>query len=177
MGMESMHPPIAPLRQLLGRLNAAGITAAVGGSGLLFPLGLVDKVRDWDLTTDADPAQVRRALEGLSWEDRTGNHGFETAGRFVVRQDGEELDVISRMAIRTESGVVYMPTYVTGQWDGIPLGSLEVWAAAYWVMGRTEKADLALGYLRRHGADRVRLECVLQEPLPTALREQLEALR
>lgn len=177
MVIDPIHPPKEPLIRLLERLQAAGIEAAVGGSGLLFPLGLVGKVNDWDLTTDGAPEQVRAALDGLSWEDRTGGFDYATAGRFVVFAGDMEIDLICRFAVAGEAGVVRLPTLVTGHWQGIPLGSLEVWAAAYWLIGRTQKAELALGHLRRHGADPVRLERMLQEPLPATLRAELESLR
>lgn len=177
MKISAMHPPIEPLRQVLERLHAAGVEAALGGSGLLFAHGLVEQVHDWDLTTDAAPERVAESLTGLRYEDRTGNHGFETKARLVVHLDGQEIDVICRFAIRTEAGVAHLPTYVTGQYQGLPLGAVEVWAAAYWLMGRTQKAELALGHLEAHGADPARLERVLKEPLPGELRARLEALQ
>lgn len=172
-----MHPPLAPLRDLLHRLEGAGIEAALGGSGLLYPLGLVERVNDWDLTTDANPDLVRAALESLPWEDRTGGHDYATAGRFVIHAGTDEIDLICRFAVAGEGGVCHLPTIVTGHWQGVPLGALEVWAAAYWLIGRPQKAEFVLTHLRRTGADPVRLSRILQEPLPAPLRTELEALR
>lgn len=177
MPIDPIHPPIEPLRSLLRRLEDASIEAALGGSGLLHALGLVERVNDWDLTTDAAPDLVRAALEGLPWEDRTGGQGYETAGRFVIQAGEHEIDLICRFAIAGEQGVCRLPTIVTGHWQGLPQGSLEVWAAAYWIMERTPKAELALGHLRRTGADPARLARMLQEPLPAPLRTALEGLR
>ncbi|MFZ5622765.1 MAG: hypothetical protein ACOY5W_17240 [Pseudomonadota bacterium] len=175
--MASMHPPLEPLRLVLERLRQGGVQAALGGSGLLFAHGLVERVNDWDLTTDAPPEQIRPAILPLDWEDRTGGQDYATAGRFVIRQDGIEIDVMSRFAIATEGGVCRLPTLVAGTWQGVECGSLEVWAAAYWLMGRTPKAERTLAHLRRHGASPERLERILQEPLPASLRVALESLR
>lgn len=45
-------------------LLRAGVRCALGGSGLLLSLGLVDRVGDWDLTTDAPLERVEAALQG-----------------------------------------------------------------------------------------------------------------
>lgn len=117
--MPPPHPSIDPLRDLLRRLQAARIEAALGGSGLLYALGLAERISDWDLTTDAEPGAVRMALTGFSWEDRTGGQNFESAGRYVVHVDGEELDLISRSALRSEAGITRLPTIITGWWQGL----------------------------------------------------------
>jgi hypothetical protein len=61
-------PPIAPLLDRVTRLERAGLTVALGGSGLLAALGLTDQVRDWDLTTDATLETAQAALAGESLE-------------------------------------------------------------------------------------------------------------
>lgn len=172
-----MRPPMEPLLGLLERLRQAGVEAALGGSGLLYAHGLVDRVNDWDLTTDAPPDRVLPALVGLTVEDRTGGHDFVTRARLVVLFGEQEIDLICQGAIRTEAGVTQIPTFVAGDYQGIPLGSMEVWAAFYWLMGRMPKAGLALEHLRRHGADPARLARILREPLPSELRAQLDALQ
>lgn len=166
-----------PLVRLLDRLHAAGVEAALGGSGLLYAHGLVAQVNDWDLTTDAAPDQVREALAGLPYADKTGGREFATRARLVVQTDGREIDLICQAAMRTDGGITRFPTIITGEFQGIPLGSMEVWAAFYWLMGRMPKAELALAHLRRHGADGARLARMLREPLPAALRAALEALQ
>jgi len=172
MGMEPIHPPMEPLRGLLARLQTAGVTAALGGSGLLFAHGLVDRVNDWDLTTNSPPDLVRAALTGLTWEDRTGGGNYQTGGRFVVLIDGMEIDIMARLAVSGCS----LPSIVAGEWQGVPLDSLEVWAAVYWLIGRPAKAGLILEHLRKHGASRERLRLVLRLPLPLDLRIALEEL-
>ena len=55
-------PGTQVLPAVLAALGNASVVAAVGGSGLLAPLGLTSRVRDWDITTDASPQAVRAAL-------------------------------------------------------------------------------------------------------------------
>jgi hypothetical protein len=47
-------PPFQVVSQVLAALRRHGAEAAIGGSGLLAALGLVDQVRDWDVTTEID---------------------------------------------------------------------------------------------------------------------------
>jgi len=63
--------------QVVTALQDHGADAALGGSGLLAALGLVDAVRDWDVTTDADPAVVEAALQsiGATYDIQTGGDG------------------------------------------------------------------------------------------------------
>jgi hypothetical protein len=73
--------------QVVTALQDHGADAALGGSGLLAALGLVDAVRDWDVTTDADPAVVEAALQsiGATYDIQTGGDGpYRSRARFVV---------------------------------------------------------------------------------------------
>lgn len=177
MGIGVIHPPVEPVVTVVRRLQTAGVEVALGGSGLLAAHGLVDRVRDWDLTTDAPATLVEPLMQGLDYVDGTDPVRFRTERRLVVRAGGIDVDLICRFAIQGELGTCRMPTLVTGEWQGLPLGSLEVWAAAYWMMGRRPKAELVLAHLAAAGADAGRLERVLAEPLPPDLRERLERIR
>lgn len=57
-------PDPQELLPLVRVLLRAGVRCALGGSGLLLSLGLVDRVGDWDLTTDAPLERVEAALQG-----------------------------------------------------------------------------------------------------------------
>lgn len=151
-------------------LERAGITYALGGSGLMRSLGLVEQVRDWDLTTDAPFEQVATALEGLPWERAPHGDGpYATAYRLAVG----EVDLMGRFAIQTEAGIVRLPTVVCGQYEGLPVGSPEVWAVAYRLMERHPKADLLAGWLRQQGARADLVARLLQEPLPPQVRDEV----
>ncbi len=166
-------PPLAPLREVVERLEGAGIACALGGSGLLMALGLVEQVHDWDLTTDASPAAVLAALAGrdLVLHGNSGDH----ADHKVVTAGGA-IEVIARFAFRVPGGVARIPTIVSGRWRGVPLGSAEAWAAAYVLLGRPAKAELLFAHLARRGAEPSALRTLLAQPLPRALAARLRAL-
>jgi hypothetical protein len=72
---------------VIAALQVHGVVAAVGGSGLLAALGLVDQVRDWDVTTDAATETVEVALRstGLTYTRTVaGDQQYATRARFAV---------------------------------------------------------------------------------------------
>jgi len=169
-------PPLEPLRRVFEALSAAGVEAAIGGSGLLYSLGLTDTVRDWDLTTEAPPEQVKAALGALPWHQApTGGQTYATECRLNVTPDGADIDLMVRFAIRCEGGVVHFPTVVTGALEGLPVGSPEVWAVAYRLMGRQPKADILNDYVRRQGARSEIRALLAAQPLPEGVRAEVES--
>lgn len=162
------------VRRVGDALTAAGITWAVGGSCLLIAHGVWHEPNtDWDLTTDADLGAVQAALQGFGvrLHPETGSGAFATTARLGVEPS---IDLMVRFALRTEAGVVHLPTLVSRQWKELPVGSPEVWAVAYRLMGRPVKPDLLTDYLRRHGADPVARATLLAEPLPRGVRDEVE---
>lgn len=133
--MTPERPPVfgvkrSPPRPLLDRavktLEGAGVTFALGGSGLLAALGLADSIRDWDLTTDADLERIAPLFAGAS---------SVTSGPWGVHADhalaNEAVEIICRFAFRTGEAVVRIPTVASARRDGIPIGSTEGWTIAH----------------------------------------------
>jgi hypothetical protein len=166
-------PPFASLLDAAQRLEHARIEFALGGSGLLLALGLVDEARDWDLTTDAPLDRVLDSLDGIE-QTLVGSSGVHADHKLVLH--GGTIEIIVGFAIRSDRGVARLPTIVSGRWRGIPLGSPEVWAVAYALLGRAEKSELVLGHLERAGVDDAARSRLIEEPLPDLLRVRLEAL-
>ena len=166
-------PALAPVVARVKRLEHSGLVVALGGSGLLAALGLADRVRDWDLTTDAALEPVLEALAG----EPLSLHGSDTlhADRKVVLDDGA-IEIIVGFAFHVDGGVVRIPTIVTGRWQGLPLGSPEGWAVAYELLGRPGKSETLLAHLAAVGADEQAIARLLREPLPAALAARLAAL-
>ena len=166
-------PPFAPLGERIARLERAGLTVALGGSGLLAALRLADRVRDWDLTTDASPERVRAALAG----DALVAFGGDAlhADRKLALEDGT-LEIILGFAFHTPAGVVRIPTRVSERRDGVPLGSPEGWAVAYHLLGRPAKAEALFAHLGRRGADPAARALLLAQPLAPELAARLAAL-
>lgn len=166
-------PPLEPLQDVVSRLERAGLVCALGGSGLLASLGLANSVRDWDLTTDEPLERAIEAIEDLQ-PGRVGPDGLHADHKLLVR--GGEIELIVGFAIGTSEDIVRLPTLVTGRWRGVPLGSPEVWAVAYALMERDEKASALFRLLGRRGADPAAVARLAREPLPAALREKLVSL-
>jgi hypothetical protein len=177
------HPPLEPLRATLARLAAAGIPHALGASGLCAALGLVSRVNDWDVTCDADLA----ALEALFADEpgeSFGNSGCHADHKRNLR--GGEIELIAHFAFFVGGGIVRIPTRVTREWNGVPVGSPEAWAVAYALMGelddeahrarRRSRADGLFGWLSANGADEEVVRTLLAEPLPAPLAARLAAL-
>lgn len=173
-------PPLEPLRAVLARLAAAGVPHALGGSGLLASLGLVERVNDWDVTCDADLEPLAAIFADVPHE-RFGNSGCHADHKLTL--EGGAIELIVRFAFFVPGGIVRIPTIVTGEWQGLPVGSPEGWAVAYALMGelegaqrRIERADTLFALLASRGADREAVAALLAQPLPAALATRLERL-
>jgi hypothetical protein len=160
-------PPLEILTSLVAALERSGVRCVLGGSGLLAALGLADAVADWDLTTDAALDQVLDATRDLPRE-LMGPNGIHADQK--VRLEAGRVELIVRFAIVSDGGTVRLPSLVHGAWRGVPVGSPEVWAAAYRLMGRPAKWKLLRDWLREHGADRGIVARLIEEPLPADLR-------
>lgn len=145
-------PPMDALQLLFCAFERHGIPASLGGSGLLAALGLVDRVRDWDVTTDADPSAVEAVLADLELPCTRAprREPFATQGCFVVDAGEHSIDVLARFAFDTPAGVVPIATVTSGTWRGVPLGGVQEWALAYRLMGRPDRAAALEGWLSVH---------------------------
>lgn len=135
--------------QVVSALEAGGLTAALGGSGLLVALGLVTTAADWDVTVDDDPDAVRRALRaaGLNVTAAPAGDGrFGTRARFVLEEPSERVEVLVAFAVRVGGRRVAIPTRVSQTWRGLPIGDPSAWAVAYRLLGRIREADLLEAY-------------------------------
>ena len=173
-------PPIESLQRVFQRLTAAGVTCALGGSGLLASLGLVDRVRDWDITAEGDVTAIAALFADLPCE-LAGNSGIHADHKVML--PGESAEVIVNFAFAVEGPVIRIPTLVAGTWNGVATASPECWAAAYLLMGeyegeprRRERAELLFAHLEETGADLEALRLLLAQPLPEELARRLIAL-
>ncbi len=133
-------------------LQAEGMRPAIGGSGLLVALGLSDVANDWDLTLDAAPSTVTEALDraGVQYSDGTyAGDRYGTGCRYVVDGGDHQVDVVVNFSLREASGVTALPARVTGEWRGLPLADPVVWARAYRLLDKPNKAELLERWLSR----------------------------
>ena len=137
-------PRLDVLRAMLAAFHDAGIVAAVGGSGLLAALRLTDRVRDWDITSDADRQTVQAALTVGRIRYTvlpTGDPPYATASRLRIDGGDHDVDVLIGFAALRGTEVIPLPTRVTGRWLGLPLADPQVWADAYRLIGRRDRAE------------------------------------
>lgn len=139
---NSKIPNKEALLEIGQRLNAAGIIWALGGSGLMLYFGCSVEVHDWDITTDAPIGAVEGALRGLTYKRVRPGGVFATDYLFKVQSHSAAVDVMGGFALRTDQGLYKVPTIVTTDWDGIPIGSPGAWVTVYELLGRPEKAQL-----------------------------------
>lgn len=169
----SRLPPLASLLEVHRRLAKAGIAHALGGSALLHAHGLEDHVGDWDINTDADHDVLDPLFQDLA-PVQFGSSGIHADSKMQIF--GVEVELIVRMAIVAEGQVVRIPALPRGNWNGVPIGSLEAWAVSYALLGRAEKAERVFRHLEDGRAHAPDVRRMLEEPLPAALRARLEKL-
>lgn len=170
-------PDLVHLAAVTDELQRRGVPYALGGSGLLHSLGLTDTVRDWDLTTEAPKEQVWEALRHLELQEgKSGDYPFGSAYKLVIHQEDPQVEILGRFSIHTGKGLCRLPTVPASVWNGVHVGSPEVWYAAYALMNRQDKADLLYSYLKEKGADRRVIQNLTREPLPDDVRERLVSL-
>ena len=172
-----MKPSLEPLLAITSQLEQAHIPYALGGSGLLYSLGLIDRVRDWDLTTEAALGDVLTALDQFTHTaSPSGDYPFGSSYRIAFRHAWPEIDLIGNFSIHTASGLCRLPAIPTRRWEGVDVGSPEVWFVAYALMNRMEKARLLYHYLDQHEVNLEIMNMLLDQPLPDSLRDECKSL-
>lgn len=170
------------LCEITNAMDNQGIPYALGGNGLLHALGLSETVQDWDLTVECPVDEVAQAVERHGAESRTmqlkpsEDSAFASEFRMAISDEECKIDLFGNFAIRTEYGTCHLPATPTSEWEGIQLGSPEVWAVAYMLMNREDKANRLLSYLRTHCANSNTIRLLLDEPLPQRVRDELKTL-
>jgi hypothetical protein len=138
-------PSLDVVRRVVRCLEGGGLDVAIGGSGLLAALGLMDVVHDWDVTTDGPASVVELALERTGFpyrEAAVGEGNFATEARYIVDGQSHQVDVLVGFALRDGDRTIVLPTRVSGRWRGLPLADPAVWELAYRLLGNGFKADL-----------------------------------
>jgi hypothetical protein len=140
------------LKLIADRLEANEIIYALGGSGLLYSLGLIEAVNDWDITVECSRNELVQILNEFEWmEQNSGDYPFASKYRIQVPQF--KIDFIGFFSLHSNSGIINLPVKQSTRWNGIKMGSPEVWYAAYKLMNRENKASLLYNYLKTNGAN------------------------
>jgi hypothetical protein len=136
-------PSTDVVRQIIDAIEHAGLPAAIGGSGLLAALGLVDDVRDWDVTTEGDADVVDAALRTCGYPVTLAppdDPRYLTKVHYLVDAGDHEVDVMVDFAVVAPDGTEAFATRITRIWRGLPIGDPETWARAYRAIDRPARA-------------------------------------
>ncbi|CAH1198885.1 hypothetical protein [Paenibacillus sp. JJ-223] len=135
------------LLPLVERLDARGVRYALGGSGLLRYLNLIQSVNDWDLTVECSKVELLEAIHGFDYKEQpSGDPPF--ASEYRLSLPSLNVDIIGGFAIYSGKGVVKLPIRRMSVWDGVHVSHPEVWYVAYRLMDRGTKGDMLFQYLQ-----------------------------
>lgn len=139
------------LSRIAKRLNAEGVTWAVGASLLLYLKGIAKSFHDIDImTTEEDAERVKRALGEIGEiQPANPNQQYKTRHFYEFVVDGVDVDVMAGFVI-VRDGVAYecpfaadsIAEYADVNGQRIPLQAVADWRRYYDLMGRTAKVDL-----------------------------------
>lgn len=140
---------IKDLVRITDELKEFGIPYALGGSGLLHALGLVEQVNDWDLLVECPKDKLLKVIQGYSCQEQKSGDGL-FASEYRIQVVPLSIDFIGYFALRSTKGIVRLPLEQEkwNTWHGIPLSTPETWYVAYKMMGREPKAELVYNYLK-----------------------------
>ena len=162
--------------KMIEDLEAAGLSYSIGGSGLLNSLGLSTEMGDWDVFIDSNQNQVMDALKNWEIEERpVHSHPFFRS-KFLLgvkKAESIPIEIIGYFQIKTDEGIIPLPSIVHHRWENLNVGHPVIWFVAYSLMGRTEKANLLRHYLERHPQNDDWISFYLKMPIPQELKRTL----
>lgn len=135
-------PSLAAILEISERFKAGKINFALGGSGLLYALGLIDEVNDWDLTTNEDFLKVSESLIGLEYTKVEHSNIFKSDFLLKLTLQNSNIDIIGNFKLALPNGDLHkVSCRISGYWNNIPLADPNEWLNAYQIMGMENKAS------------------------------------
>lgn len=174
---------IKDLVRITDELKESGISCALGGSGLLHALGLVEQVNDWDLLVECSKEKLLKVIQRYSWQEQSSGDGL-FASEYRIQVVPISIDFIGYFALRSSKGIVRLPLEkeeAEGKrngnrhtWHGISLSAPEIWYVAYKMMGREPKAELLYNYLNHTARnEKLIMKLVRNDMLEESIKEDL----
>ncbi len=145
------------LLNLIEKLESNHIFYLLGGSGLLYFHGIVDKVADIDLMICEEDAErtatllrkIGRAMPNESIEEYGTTHFSE----YLI--DGVEVDLIAGFTIVKDNERYYFPVNKNADYPFAKIGATKVrldllsnWQTYYEMMDRMDKSELIKAFLK-----------------------------
>ncbi len=143
-----MLPSFELLNVVTQRFKDEKITFVLGGSALLYSLGLLSDVKDWDLCVEVPLEQIEACLGGLNYSLLPNNEIFKSDFLIRVQDNAAEIDIIGHFKIRRpDDGSIHrVPLKISHHWNGFPMADPHEWMVAYELMGREDKTLLLKKY-------------------------------
>ena len=135
----------------------AGLQWAIGGSTLLFKLGLIESPRDLDIVVTPEHFDsTERRLAALLTPRPTSSHPTYASKHFArfISATGIGVDVMAAIAIRSGSTLTtwdFDPQTITHD-DGLPWMRTEDWVCLYQLFGRHVSAQRLVDHLAKSGS-------------------------
>jgi hypothetical protein len=135
------------LKIVVQSLKQSQIPFVIGGSGLLFLLGLRKNIGDWDIMTDAPLEDLQKCLSSYDPEELGPKSPFISRYllRFVV--NGIKFDIIGGFAIETANSILKIPAIQGGTIEGLPLADAKLWVQVYDALGEKKKSEILKNWL------------------------------
>ena len=149
--MSANTPSLSVLQLVSQRFATHHIEHALGGSGLLYVFGLIENVKDWDITVESPVEDVIRALGDLDYEKIPNNEQFKSDYLIKVVHGQTEIDIIGNFRILREDGFLHrVPVKISRKWNDIPVADPYEWMIAYKHMKRDAKALLLENFMKKN---------------------------
>lgn len=174
------------LRRAAERLNAAGITWAVGGGWMLQALGATRTWHDFDiLVTEEDAPRADAILSKLGMRTPRDGDSFRCSYHF----DGADVELYAPPVMRNAHAPGESPLYhvifnadsvaatLPVQGVEVPIMYPEDWLVIYGLLGEDKRwAELVMHFLTHTIPVTERFDKVLQEPIPLPISDVVEVL-
>lgn len=136
-------------------LGQAKIRFSLGGSGLLYFLGMPVTPHDIDIVVHEDDHDLLLTiLSKYNVTEKDPNPLYQTKHFYQFKVLGIDVDIMIHFAIKTNKGLYELPFQVDylipHQQLLLPLGSLDDWTDAYRYMHRTKTLDIIKTYQSFH---------------------------
>lgn len=129
------------LDQIQNLLNKNQISFVIGGSGLLYFLGLQKSLGDWDIITDESVDKVESALQDLEYIKFGPNSPFASEYMFKLKINDIEIDIIGKFALEYENSIIHIPAKIGFWHNQYPIADVKDWIQVYSILNREHKND------------------------------------
>lgn len=144
---------IQKLKEICQILTQNKISFTLGGSGLLYFLGIVKKFKDWDLALYCSERELEQALFEYNLEKQVCTPPYLSTYFYRMKTDEVSFDLMGHFGVERGHERIEMSYKVSQLQEGIPLGDIKDWMTSYRLMDRPEKFEMIRDYLRHVTAD------------------------